>query len=145
MKSILTEVEIESSAARAWHVLTTFSEHSSWNPYITSISGQLRGGAQLRAVLRLEGLKDQVVKPKILVVEKEKELRWKGKFPLGMYWGEHRWILEEKNGGKKVKVVHGEEFGGWARGLINWWLGDRVEKGFKAMNEAMKRKCEDGS
>jgi len=81
------------------------------------------------------------VKPEILVFEKEKEFRWKGKILIpGIFDGEHYFLIS-KNGNGSTRFVQGEKFNGLLVGLLSSTL-KKTRQGFEQMNEALKRECE---
>jgi uncharacterized protein YndB with AHSA1/START domain len=43
-KSIKTEIVINASKEKVWHVLTDFKRYPQWNPFITSVEGELVKG-----------------------------------------------------------------------------------------------------
>jgi hypothetical protein len=55
-----------------------FLAYSSWNPFIRNISGEQIAGARLDVTIQPDGSKPMSFKPKLLVFEPQKELRWKG-------------------------------------------------------------------
>lgn len=145
MSETHTEIDIDCPVERVREILTDFPAYRSWNPFIRAVlvNGELKPDAELQVTLKFPDMKDQMMKPKLLVVDKGKELRWIGTVPFGFFTGEHRWVIKENEDGKSCKVVHAEVFGGWGRSIILWYLGDRVEESFKNMNVAMKKRCEE--
>lgn len=141
MKEIRTEMEIKASPAKVWQVLTDFENHSKWNPFIRSIKGDKTEGGSLQAELSPPGSGSMKIKPKILVFEREKEFRWKGKilFP-GIFDAEHYFLIS-KNGNGSTLFVHGEKFNGILVGALGKVL-ERTMQGFEQMNEALKKECE---
>ncbi|MGH2735621.1 MAG: SRPBCC domain-containing protein, partial [Actinomycetota bacterium] len=59
----------------------------------------------------------------------------------GLFDGEHRFTLEPTNGGG-TRVVQGERFSGALVPLLRRSLDDGTLAGFRAMNEALKRRVE---
>lgn len=140
MKSINTEITINASVETVWEALMNFDNYETWNPFITSIKGNSEVGETIEASI-MNGDKPMTFNPKVLVVSKCKEFRWKGKmFVKGLFDGEHYFKLEEFEG--KTKFTHGEIFTGLLSGMIYKMIGENTEKGFKAMNEGLKGLCE---
>jgi len=138
---IKTEIEIDAPAARVWAVLTDFPGMSSWNPFITSISGSAVEGARLSIKVLPPGKSAARFRPTVLVVRPERELRWLGRvlFP-GIFDGEHYFLLEPL-GERRSRLEQGEKFSG----LLVGFLGDTLrasEAGFNMMNQALKRQAE---
>lgn len=118
-----------------------FNAYGLWNPLITEISGEARKGAKLRIKVRTGERSGLVVKPLIINLEPQKELRWQGRlFIPGLFSGEHYFRIEQGNGGS-VRFIHGEHFSG----LLVGFMGDMIEDArdaFIAMNHALKMRCE---
>jgi len=52
MKELHSEIEINASVERVWDILTDFASYPQWNPFVRSISGELKVGERLE--VRLE-------------------------------------------------------------------------------------------
>ena len=140
MRIIQTSIEIAASPSRVWEVLTDFPRHSEWNPFITSISGPLVPGEKLKVRIEPPGKGAMTFNPTVLIVEPERELRWKGKVLInGLFDGEHSFRLERSARGTRFE--QGERFTGVLVPLLNGVFGP-TEQGFKAMNEHLKRRAE---
>ena len=83
-------------------------------------------------------------KPKVLRVEPARELRWLGTLPVpGLFNGEHIFRIEPAGDGRAC-FHHGEHF----TGLLIPFMGGtltKTERGYRLMNEALKRRVESGS
>lgn len=140
MKTIRTEITINASKETVWQVLMNFENYDNWNSFIISIKGEPVKGSIIEATIMNDG-KPMKFTPEILIVERNKEFRWKGKmFVKGLFDGEHYFQLEECDG--KTKFTHGEIFTGLLSGMIYKMIGENTEIGFKAMNEGLKELCE---
>ena len=141
---IATEISIEATPARVWSVLTDFPSYATWNPFITSIAGQPERGRQLVARIQPKGGKGMTFKPTVLVAQRERELRWRGRFLFpGLFDGEHYFRIEAlREGG--TRLVHGEKFSGLLVGLAKSSLDGGTRAGFISMNEALKARAEAG-
>lgn len=137
-----TEIEIDAEAERVWEVLTDFSSYQEWNPMIKRASGELRVGARLQLHFEPAGRKGHDFRPKLLVVEANRELRWLGQpgFPK-LFESEHTFILEPKGDGT-IHLDH--DF--IAYGLLTPLARKRVEASvigpFEDMNRALKERSE---
>ena len=92
MKEVKTEIEIHSSPATAWRVLTDFSSYVEWNPVIVKITGEARSGERLEISLRTSRGRVRTYRPVITKFEENHELRWKGRkdiYLLPNYRGSH--------------------------------------------------------
>lgn len=141
-REVLTGIEIEAAPSRVWEVLTDFSSYREWNPMIREASGELVPGRRLKLRFAPEGGKGRMFRPKLLVAEPGRELRWLGNpgFP-GFMESEHYFTLEEAAGGK-TDVAHNMFFHGLLVPLLGRRLESSVLKPFEDMNAALKRRVE---
>ena len=141
MQKIETQIEIAAPAGHVWSLLTDFASYPQWNPFIRSIEGQLEIGQQLNVFIQPVGSKGMRFKPSVLVVEPNRELRWKGKLLLpGLFDGEHYFRIESRPQG--AIFFQGEVFTGILVPLFRRSLDGATKQGFIAMNEALKQKAE---
>lgn len=144
MKKIETEIVIASTPDKVWHVLTDFGSYLNWNPFIRSIEGEQKVGAQLTVMIQPVGGGSMRFKPVVLAFEQNKEFRWKGKLGIsGIFDGEHFFKLIAQNDGT-TKLVHGENFSGILVGLLGGMF-QKTKAGFELMNESLKAVCEKDS
>lgn len=138
---IETTTKISAGPARVWSVLTDFTQMASWNPFFRSISGELRQGGRLKVEIGAPGKSSMTFKPVVLVLNRERELRWLGRLLLpGLFDGEHYFILDAI-GNDQVRFTQGERFSGLLVGPLRGTLSE-TEKGFAAMNSALKARAE---
>ena len=140
MKAINTEITIQASSERVWDILTDFEKYPSWNPFLLSIEGNLEKGARLATVINNAG-KESRFKPVVTEFSPGSSFAWLGKLPLGIFTGKHYFAVEDLGNGQ-TRLVHGERFGGWLRGMIMKKIGEDTRRGFVAMNEALKQRAE---
>lgn len=141
MKSVSTTTNIAAPPARVWEVLTDFPSHPMWNPFIRSISGPLKVGERLAIQVQPPGGKVMSFRPKVLVAEPERELRWKGRLLVpGLFDGEHVFRLEPNAHG--TRFHHGENFSGLLVALMPASSFEKIKRGFDAMNDALKKRVE---
>jgi hypothetical protein len=137
-----TEIEIDAPPQKVWDVLTNFTAFQEWNPFITEAGGELKEGARLSITIAPPEGSEQTFRPTVLRVEEPRELRWRG--TLGYSWifsGEHFFLLEAVDDGRRTRLVHGEDFGG----LLVKFFGPtltRTARGFVLMNQSLKRRTE---
>jgi hypothetical protein len=140
MKSIQTEIIINASKEKVWQALTDFENYPNWNTFIVSIEGELKEGARLKNKLMLDG-KENNFTPKILKVVPNEHFEWLGKAPLGTFNGQHYFKLESVSP-TQTKLIHGEKFSGWLRGLIMRKIGTATRDSFIQMNKNLKKLVE---
>lgn len=140
MKSIQTEIIINASKEKVWDVLTDFENYPNWNTFIISIEGDLKEGTRLKNKLMLNG-KENNFTPKILKVVPNEHFEWLGKAPLGIFNGQHYFKLESISS-TQTKLIHGEKFSGWLRGVIMKKIGNATCDSFIQMNKNLKKVAE---
>jgi hypothetical protein len=142
--TLQTEVVIDAPAERVWSVLMDFAAYPEWNPFIRSIEGRAEVGQTLRFFAQPVASKGMRFRPTVLLVEKNRELRWKGNALLPiLFEGEHYFKLRRHPEGG-VLFEHGELFSGLLVPFLRGSLDGGVKQGFAAMNLALKRKAEAG-
>jgi hypothetical protein len=143
MREFRREVEIDASPERVWAVLTDFAAYPEWNPFIRSISGELREGAKLEVSIKPPGARATTFKPTVRAVVPGRELRWLGRVFPGLFDGEHSLRIEPLDGGRS-RFVQSERFSGLLVGLAKGTLA-KTEVGFEQMNAALKTRVEQAS
>ena len=143
MREIRTSIEIAAPAERVWRILSDQDAYGAWNPFIRSISGDLRPGGHLNVQIAPPGRGATRFQPIVLRVEPNRELRWRGSFGMrGLFDGEHAFLLDPIDAGH-TRFRQEERFSGLFVPLIV--RGDLLEstrRGFIAMNEALKARAE---
>jgi hypothetical protein len=140
MRIIDTRVEIAAPAARVWGVLTDFARFPEWNPFIIRIEGTPEPGVRLRVEIKPPGKSAMTFTPKVLVVRPEKELRWLGHLLVpGIFDGEHAFELESRGDGCSFR--QSERFAGLLVPFFGGVLA-ATQRGFEAMNAALKKRAE---
>jgi hypothetical protein len=136
-----TEIEISAPPSKVWAVLTDFYAYPDWNPFLVRVSGKPEAGAKLTIVAAMPGGRDWTLRPTILKVEPERELRWLGRLLLpGIFDGEHFFKVVDL-GGDRSRFMHGEDFSGVLVRFASGMLTDTA-RGFVYMNQALKRRVE---
>lgn len=138
-----TEIEILAPPERVWRALTDFGAYHEWNPFITSVSGQLDVGGELEVSLSPPESEERRVRAKVLVRDEPGELCWlERRFLPGVFDCEHFFRCSGTDAGH-TRLVHGGNF----RGLLLRFSGEQLKqlaRGFVYMNEALKRRVEGG-
>lgn len=136
-----TEIEIAAAPGAVWSVLLDFPSYRDWNPFIPTISGEARVGAELEVLIASPSGREMTFRPKVLTVVPGEELRWLGHlFFRGLFDGEHFFRLTEIAAGR-TRFVHGENFTGILLKPMTGRLTDTA-RGFVFMNQALKRRVE---
>jgi hypothetical protein len=135
---IETEIQIDAPPAAVWAVLTDGAAYPDWNPFIRSMKGTAAKGQRLENTMQPMGRKPMTFRPRVLVADPHRELRWLGRLPLPrLFDGEHYFLLEPQDTG--TRLIHGESF----RGLLLWVMNpEQFRPSFRAMNQALKARVE---
>lgn len=141
MRLISTFIDIHANPARVWRALVAFADYPAWNPFILSIDGPLAVGARLTVRIQAPGRSAISFRPRVLIAEPERQLRWKGRLVLpGLFDGEHSFRLEPIPGG--VRFHHEERFRGLLASMMPAASYESVRQGFGMMNQALKARVE---
>lgn len=139
---IVTEIDIHSSAAVVWKVLTDFPGYVSWNPFIRRIEGKLIVGKRLKVIARLPCGMPMIVRPTILDADDEARIKWLGSLIVpGLLDGRHSFMLQPL-GETKVRFVQTEEYSGLLLSIMWSWLREQGQRAFEMMNAALKLEAE---
>lgn len=142
MKELYTEIVIDASPEQVWSLLTDFSHLPAWNPFMQHARGVVKQGEKIEVRLQPADGPGMTIKPTLLRVEPQRELRWLGHLLVpGLFDGEHIFSIEALDA-NQVKLVHREEFRGVLAGLMLRLIGDNTQRGFEAMNQALKVEAE---
>lgn len=142
MKTIETNIVIDSTPEKVWDVLTNFEEYELWNPFMTKVVGNASLGSKIEVNIKTISGKNRSYYPIITKCETNKELRWKGKsFLPGVFDGERVFVLK-KSDDDKVSFSHKEIFSGLGVKLVGNKLDENLREGFVRMNEALKVRAE---
>ena len=81
--------------------------------------------------------------PVFLKIEKDKELRWKGKLGIsGIFDGEHYFVLQVISV-EQTKLIQGEIFSGILVPFLKKMINGNTLAGFEAFNAALKQRVEE--
>jgi hypothetical protein len=141
-EQIRTEIQINSTPARVWEILTDFARYAEWNPFILKVDGDVRPGAVVPYRFEFPRGIRLWANAKILRLEAEKELRWTAHFlSPSVFNGEHYFAIA-RDFGSHCEFHHGEIFTGLTL-PIAWpvirTFGPQI---YGSLNEALKRRAE---
>lgn len=138
-----SEVEIDAPPARVYAVLTDFARYHEWNPYLTSVRGELAVGRKLQLELSLPEGKTYELAPEVTQVIENTELRWRSQVWLpGLLLAEQFFQLREHAG--KTRVMQGQDFSGFLLRFSGNSL-TLAARGAVYMNQALKKRAESGA
>ena len=143
MHQIITDIEIASTPAQIWSVLTDFESFPDWNPFIRAIQGSVAKGSRLSVSVQPSTGRTMAFKPRVLVADTNVELRWLGRLLVpGIFDGEHFFKILPGTSPGCTRFVQGEIFGGLLVRLMRHNLEGATKAGFVAMNAALKVRVE---
>jgi len=142
VKELRSEIEINASVERVWHILTDFASFPQWNPFIRRASGEPKAGEQLEVTIQASGARGMTFHPTVLKTELNRELRWLGRLRVpGLFDGEHIFTIERLDT-DRVRFTQREIFTGLLVPLRGQRLDRDTRRGFKEMNQALKKRAE---
>jgi signal transduction histidine kinase len=133
-------IDIHATPEQVWEALAGFEAYEGWNPFMRRVAGAPEVGSRLRIELSPPDGRRIVVSPSVVVADPGRELRWRGALPLGLFTGEHAFVITPADTGSRV--VHR----GWYRGFLVRLLGSVIDKtslGFERMHGALKARAEE--
>jgi hypothetical protein len=142
MLEIVASTEIAASAATVWKVLTDLPRFAEWNPFIRDASGATNVGDLVHVHVQSPFAARLSFHAKVLTCEPNHELRWRGH--LLAPWlgdGEHTFTIEPMTPAR-VRFVQREAFRGALPHLARRLLLPATQRGFDAMNRALKQRAE---
>ena len=141
MRQEETEINIKATPEAVWKVMTDFDSFPDWNPLVTSASGEVKQGEILEVRIALPNGKPRTFKPRLLVVDSNKELRRLGTFlHSALFSGEHYFIMEPQESGG-TRFLHGEKVSGLIIPAFSGGM-NKALVGFEQMNLALKERVE---
>jgi len=142
VKELNNELEINTSAERVWQVLTDFASFPQWNPFIQRISGVLETGKQLEVRIQASNTAGMTIRPTVLKVEPNHELRWVGRWPIpGLRNDEHIFTIEPLDA-ERVRFTQREIFTGLLSSFHGRSRNADMRRGFREMGKALKLRAE---
>jgi hypothetical protein len=137
MRTLTESIDIGTSRAAVWSVLTDVSAYRAWNPLLRC-EGPFREGARLRVRVKLPGLPAIYTRPRVVSVVPARELRWRTRFP-GVC-ATHAFLLEERS--DRTRFVQTERFEGPLADPFVDRFGRASARGFEQMNHDLRRRTE---
>jgi hypothetical protein len=137
-----TEININAKPERIWPILIDFENYQNWNPFIKYVKGNVIVGNKIKIFIKPHNSNGMKFNPKILVNDKEKEIKWIGRFLVpGLFDGEHSLkLISNENG--TTTFIQSEKFSGILVPLLKNSLLTNTKKGFENMNIKLKELSE---
>jgi hypothetical protein len=135
-------IVIRADPGRIWAILMDLPQYPVWNPFIRQIRGTLAPGERITASLLPAGRAGMTIRPVIIRVEPERELRWRGSLIVpGLFDGEHVFGILPRGDGTCLFTQH-EYFSGLLLPLFEHLMMAGTARGFQEMNRALKARAE---
>lgn len=122
-----------------WTHLTALDTHPDWNPHVVSATGTLGEGNRLRIRIHRAGTSDREMTVTVTDVEVERLLAWVGTVLGGVVFGTRHAFELDPLGDGGTRLHNTEEVTGL---LASPLLTDAPERGYAAMNRALKTRVE---
>ena len=134
MRIVETRFSVPQDPDQLWSVLIDYPSYARWNSFMREASGEVDVGKKLNITIYLSSGSKMSFKPKLLVVDQDRELRWRGRLIVkGLLDGAHYWVLA-RNASGGTDIVHGETF----KGLLVWIIKpEQLKIEFERMNRDM--------
>jgi len=141
VRAIRTEIGIDRPAAAVWDILVDLDRWPEWNPFAKA-SGRVAVGETLEVQIRPPGKSPMTFRPAIVKLDPGVELRWLGHLGVpGIFDGEHGFRIDA-DGDRRCRLAQFETFKGILAAPLLWLAGDATQRGFEAMNLALKARAE---
>ncbi|OVE85191.1 SRPBCC domain-containing protein [Natronolimnobius baerhuensis] len=144
MEQIELFEEIDAPPEVVWNVLLEFDSYPEWNPFVRAIEGVPATGEQLEVRIEPPDSRGMTFKPTVIAVDDKRRLAWAGRlivpFVFDGYHEFHLEPLDDDGAAERTRLLHRETFRGALVPLL--FDRDRLERGFEAMNTAIKDRAE---
>jgi len=141
-KEIKTEILINATPEKVWAIFSDFKKYPNWNPFIKSLTGEVKVGNKIAVKIEPYNSKPMSFKPKVLVFEANKEFHWMGRLLFGgLFDGKHEFELID-NGNGTTTFKQSEVFKGILMPFFGKKKMENTRKGYEAMNQKLKELAE---
>lgn len=139
MKEFHTSIKIQSTPAKIWSILTDGAAYTSWNTSVVEVTGEIALGKKV--AIRPKINPKQAFPVKVVEMEPEKKMVWRGGMPIGaLFKGERTYTLTPQGDGSVEFSMH-EEFTGLMAPLITKSIPD-MQPAFEEFAACLKKKAE---
>lgn len=142
-REIRTDITINADTNTVWNVLVSLEHYPDWNPMIRSARGNVANGEILTLRFNPPGTRPNIFRPKLIVVEPERELRWLGIPRVPKVFDSEHYFAMERIAPEKTFLRHNMLFYGLVIPAIWPFFNGKIAGYFKLMNDAHKRRAED--
>lgn len=137
-----TQITINATPEKVWAILTDFNNYPNWNPFVTSLKGEVKVGNKITVRLEPPDANVNNFKPTVTALETNKIFSWLGVLLFrGFFAGEHKFELTD-NGNGTTTFTQSEDFIGILVPLFKKQLNNNTRRGYEAMNNKLKELAE---
>lgn len=137
-----TEITINATPEKVWSILTNFDNYPNWNPFITSLKGDVKVGNKILVRIEPPGARMNNFQPTVTAFEPNQKLSWLGVLLFrGIFDGEHKFELLN-NGNGTTTFTQQEKFTGLLVPLFKRMIDHNIRSGFEALNKRLKEMAE---
>jgi len=137
---VQTQITINTTAEKAWKVLTDFEKYPEWHPYISKIEGNLKKKSKIKVTYKKNDHEDGVFSAYIIENEENKKLSWGGS--LGFIFRAKHYYMIEPIGIDSIKFTQGEYWKGIFGGMYGKKIYEDTTRKFELMNCKLKEMLE---
>lgn len=142
MKELKTDIQINAPVETVWNILIDFEKYPDWNPFVKSVTGDVKAGQSFKVVLQPEDSRPMTFKPVCLELTENRSFRWLGHFFIpGLFDGEHIFELTEQDD-DTTHFIQREKFNGLLVPFLWKMLDTNTRTGFEKMNQKLKELAE---
>lgn len=142
MIEVTAQTEIAAPADAVWLALTDLASFPAWNPFIRNARGTTEVGGDVHVRVAPSFGVPLRFHAKVLYSEAARALRWRGHvLAPWLATGDHVFSIEPLENGH-VRFTQRETFSGLLPRLAGKLLGREAQRGFDAMNAAIKSRVE---
>lgn len=139
MKEFKSSVAIASTPAKIWSILTDGAAWPSWNSSVVELTGEIALGKKVAVRPKINP--KQAFPVKVVELEPEKKMVWRGGMPIGaLFKGERTYTLAPNADGSVQFTMH-EIFTGLMAPLITKSIPD-MQPAFEEFAACLKKKAE---
>jgi len=141
VRSIFSLVTVDAPANRVWQTVADLDGYRGWNPFLTTAGGALAPGSRLTIAAKF-GTHTITFHPRLLAVEANRRLVWQETIVgPALFEEEHEFEIETLDQ-SHTRLIQSARFRGVLVGMVWKRLLPELSRGMGAMNEALKRRCE---
>ena len=141
-REMKTQIDIDASPESVWSVLTAFKAYGEWNPAIIAVSGDVSVGSRLTLRFQPPGTRGYTFRPKLLVVDRPRELRWLGWPRIPFVFDTEHYFAIDPLGERRSRLQHGLLAYGIGTALAAKRINRVTKEHFEHMDRALKQRTE---